>query len=220
MVSTVRFSSALEACLDNNPKITVLVEVGPHPALKGPVLEIIRKLGRDSIAYSSSCSRGIEDLKALLVNAGAIIGHGVLLRAANINAREIVKGLECNYEYSNILTDLPSYQWNHSIPFWEESRVSRNVRYRKFRRHQLLGSRYVDDIPSRPSWRNFLMLRELPWLMDMKVRLTVSHSSASRCLRDPFDHFVLQNISSYLRSCHDIYIIKYSCTSLLSYRSC
>lgn len=171
MVSTVQFASALEASLNYNPNISVVLEVGPHPALKGPVLENLRELGRDSIAYHSSCSRGIEDLEALLENAGAMIGHGVLLKAANINAREIVDGLECNYEYSNILTDLPGYQWNHSISFWEESRVSHNVRYRQFRRHQLLGSRYVDDIPSRPSWRNLLRLREVPWLTEMKVRL-------------------------------------------------
>lgn len=175
MVSTVQFSSALKACLDNNPNISVVVEVGPHPTLKGPVLENLRNLGRDSVAYYSSCFRDTDDLEALLDNAGAMIGHGVLLKAANINAREIVSGLECSYEYSNTLTDLPGYQWNHSRSFWEESRVSRNVRYRQFRRHQLLGSRYVDDVPSHPSWRVLLMLREVPWLMDIKVRLAHSH---------------------------------------------
>lgn len=124
MLSTVQFSSALESCLDKNPNISVVVEVGPHPALKGPVLENLRMLDRDSIAYYSSYSRGIEDLEALLENAGAMIGHGVHLKAANINAREIVDGLECNYEYSNVLTDLPGYQWNYSISFGEESRTS------------------------------------------------------------------------------------------------
>ncbi|MCJ1465537.1 hypothetical protein MMC07_004155 [Pseudocyphellaria aurata] len=169
MVSTVRFSSALEACLYSCPEISAVVEVGPHPALKGPILENLQKLGRDSIAYYSSCSRGIENLEALLKSAGAMIGHGVRLKAANINALEIVDGLMCHYKYSNVLTDLPSYQWKHSVSFWEESRVSRNVRHRQFRRHELLGSRYVDDIPSRPSWRNHLILQEIPWLMEMKL---------------------------------------------------
>lgn len=182
MVSTVQFSSAMEACLDNNPNISVVVEVGPHPALKAPVLEILRKMGRDSIAYCSSCSRGIEDLEALLENAGVIVGHGVLLKAANINARENVDGLECNYEYRDCLTDLPSYQWNHSMSFWEESRVSRNVRYRQFPRHQLLGSRQVADIPSRPSWRNLFMLREIPWLMEMKMSGTSAMPTAAYIL--------------------------------------
>lgn len=169
MVSTVKFSSALEACLYSYPDLSAVVEVGPHPALKGPILENLQKLGRNSIAYYSSCSRGIENLEALLNSAGTMIGHGVLLKAANINALEVVDGLKCQYEHSNILTDLPSYQWKHSVSFWEESRVSRNVRYRQFRRHELLGSRYVDDIPSHPSWRNLLILREIPWLMEMKV---------------------------------------------------
>ena len=171
MVSTVQFSPALEACLINYPKLSVILEVGPHPALKAPIVETIRSLGRDSITYHSSCSRGVGDFEALLENAGSMIGSGVPLKVANINARETTDGSGYKYEFGDVLTDVPSYQWNHSVSLWKESRVSRNVRFRQFPRNQLLGSRYVDDISSRPSWRSLLMLKEIPWLMELKVRL-------------------------------------------------
>ena len=170
MVSTVQFAPTLVESLRHHTETSIIVEVGPHPALKGPTQEILRDVDKDSIEYYHSCFRGKNDLDALLENAGAMIARGVPLKTANLNGREGVNGLLCTYEHANVLTDLPSYQWDHSTPFWSESRLSRNVRHRKFPRHQLLGSRYLEDIPSFPSWRNHLMLKEVPWLLELKVR--------------------------------------------------
>ena len=169
MISTVRFSAALGACLSDHPDAAAVIEVGPHIALKGPTQECLRSLGKPSISYLPTCMRGQNDFETLLSSIGAMIGMGLPLHTSNINAREIVEGLQCHHEPGNILTNVPSYQWNHSQGFWAESRVSHNVRFRKFPRHQLLGSRYVDDIPNCPSWRNRLMLKEIPWLEDLKV---------------------------------------------------
>ena len=169
MISTVKFCATLERCMNDHPDAASIIEIGPHSALKGPAQEILQALGRSHVGYLSTCIRGQKDFETLLSSAGVMIGIGLTLQISNINAREIVDGLRCCHEPSNILTDLPSYQWNHSQGFWAESRVSRNVRFRKFPRHQLLGSRYVDDIPKRPSWRNRLMLKEIPWLQGLKV---------------------------------------------------
>ena len=169
MISMVKFRTAFEECIENHPNVAAIVEIGPHPALKGSAQEGLRTLGRSSILYLPSCVRRQNDFETLLSSAGAMIGIGLPLQISNINAREIVEGLQCRHEPGNILTDAPTYQWNHSQGFWAESRVSRNVRFRKFPRHQLLGSRYVDDIPSCPSWRNQLMLEEIPWLQELKV---------------------------------------------------
>lgn len=169
MTSTVRFSEALEQCLNGHPNAAAIIEVGPHSALKGPAHEILHSLGKSHVRYVPTCMRGQKDFETLLSSAGVMIGIGLPLRTANINAREIVDGLHCCHEPGNILTDAPSYRWNHSQGFWAESRVSRNVRFRKFPRHELLGSRYVDDIPNRPSWRNRLILKEITWLQELKV---------------------------------------------------
>lgn len=169
MGSTVQFAPALTECLKFHPETSIILEVGPHPALKAPLQETLRNLDKDSIDYHHSCFREQDDFDSLLESAGAMIARGVPLKTANINCQEIVNGLRCTYKQGSVLNDLPGYQWDHSASFWSESRVSRNVRHRKFPRHQLLGSRYLEDIPSYPSWRNHLMLKEVPWLMQLQV---------------------------------------------------
>lgn len=173
MTSTVKFCTALEDCLDAHPNAAAIIEIGPHSALKGPVKEILHALGKSCVGYVPTCKRGQRDFENLLLSAGAMIGVGLPLQISNINAREVFNGIQSCHEPGNVLTDAPSYQWNHSQGFWAESRVSRNVRFRKFPRHQLLGSRYVDDIPDRPSWRNRLMLKEITWLQELKVCMLI-----------------------------------------------
>lgn len=173
MVSTVRFSSALEECLKDHPSVATVIEIGPHPALKGPAQEVLHAIGKPNVSFIPTCMRGQNDFEMLLSSAGEMIGIGLPLKISNINARQIVEGLRCCHEPGTILTNLPSYQWNHSQGFWAESRVSHNVRFRKYPRHQLLGSRYGDDIPNRPSWRNQLLLKEVPWLQELKVCMLV-----------------------------------------------
>ena len=162
MVSTVRFSAALKACLDFDPEISRVLEVGPHPALQSPAQEVLRSMGKtENCAYFHSCVRGKDDYETMLLSAGSMIAHGLPVDTLAVN--------QISPSTVNVLTNLPSYQWDHSTSFWAESRLSQNLRFRQFPRHQLLGSRYLEDTASCPSWRNLLMLKEVPWLMEMKV---------------------------------------------------
>ena len=174
MVSTVKLFEALRDCLRNDSKNSLFVEVGPHPALKGPAQETIRSTGRDSISYFYSCLRGKNGFETLLESAGSLIAGGLQLKTANINAREVVDGPNVRYIAGTVLTDVPMYSWDHKTPFWAESNISRNVRFRKTIRHELLGSPYLEDVPLCPSWRNHLMLKEVPWLEKIKVSLLSS----------------------------------------------
>ena len=170
MTSTVRFCPAVESCLAEFPEIAATFEIGPHPALKGPVTETFRALGKNDSGYLHTCLRDNDDFEAILSSIGSMIARGIPLELQNINARFINDESGSRFEYGKVMTDLPTYQWNHTASFWSESRVSRNVRFRQYPRHQLLGSRYVDDIPQHPCWRNHLILKEIPWLFEMKVR--------------------------------------------------
>ena len=169
MTSTVRFSSAIERYFAECAKVRIAVEIGPHPALKGPATENFRTQGKGIIKYFGTCSRGGNDFEAILESVGSMISQGLRLKLQNINAREDVNDSSVTYHYGKVLTDLPGYQWNHGTSFWAESRVSRKVRFREYPRHQLLGSRYVDDIPQRPCWRNNLILKEIPWLAQLEA---------------------------------------------------
>jgi hypothetical protein len=42
-------------------------------------------------------------------------------------------------------------------------------RFRKFKRHELLGSRTLESTDIEPSWRNVLRLEDVPWLADHKI---------------------------------------------------
>jgi acyl transferase domain-containing protein len=169
MTSTVQFCSAFTTCIKEQRNEFLILEVGPHPALKGPAKEILQSEGIMHINYLYSLFRSRNDFEVLLENVGDMIASGVAVVKRNVNAKEVVHGLQCTYEYAPVLQDLPSYQWDHSTPLWYEARTSRNQRFRKFPRHQILGSRYLEDSPLNPSWRSLLRLEEVPWLADLKV---------------------------------------------------
>ena len=168
LVSTVRFSAALTTCASLHSEHVAYLEVGPHSALQGPIKETLQNIGSGSFDYFHSCLRNQNDLEALLRTVGDMIVCGLTLDTARVNALETLEDTECKYQLGTLLTDLPGYTWDHSVSFWRESRLSRNLRSRQFPRHPLLGSRYLEDIPSQPSWRNLLMLKELPWLLKLR----------------------------------------------------
>lgn len=41
------------------------------------------------------------------------------------------------------VSDLPNYQWNHSVKYWHESESSHGWRFRKFPYHDLLDSKIL-----------------------------------------------------------------------------
>lgn len=168
MVSTVRFTAAITEAF-NSHDLDVLVEVGPHPALKGPAMDTLSSLGKSDVKYFGSCFRNTPDLEAMLDTVGVMIGSGLPVLSANINGLESIQGLRVSYEFGNVLTNLPSYQWDHSMSHWAESRVSQNQRFREFPRHQLLGARKSDDNPLCMSWRNIISLKEVQWLEKIMV---------------------------------------------------
>ncbi|EPS39320.1 hypothetical protein H072_6929 [Dactylellina haptotyla CBS 200.50] len=168
MVSTVRFAPAVSELLKNMPEATAMLELGPHPALKGPVGDILGDLKRSDMLYFGSCSRGKPDFEALLESSGQLIIGGLPCNGGLVNGLEKVEDLKCNHQIGQVLTNLPRYAWDHSAVHWAESRVSKNQRFRQFPRHEILGARSADDTPMHPRWRNILMLREVSWLKDMK----------------------------------------------------
>lgn len=163
MISMVLFNSAIEGCLREQPKLHSVLEVGPHPALKGPVQEIFANLNRDH-TYFSTCQRDTDDFRSILEGASQMTAASIPLDLHAINSEGIYQDNVWRHEHRNVLIDLPSYSWNHPSSFWFESRLSRNTRFRAFPRHKLLGSRCGDDIPSRACWRNHLNLGEIEWL--------------------------------------------------------
>ena len=89
----------------------------------------------------------------MLTCAGNLFQKGV-----SINLSAVVNGK------GQVLVDLAPYPWKREGHFWNESRLSKDFRHRRFGKHDLLGSRIVETSSYQPSWRNVLVLDEVPWV--------------------------------------------------------
>ena len=171
MTGTVRFSDALTGILldeMDHQNVDILVEVGPHPALKGPSRQVIQSLKLD-IPYLASLTRGVPDYEALLGLTGSLYMHGYPVDLVSCNSNHFIDdtGLISNISTGHKLDNLPSYSWDHAR-YWAETRVIKEHRLRPHR-HAILGTPVPGSIGSHPRWRNYLRLSELPWLSEHVV---------------------------------------------------
>lgn len=171
MVQAVRFSDALTGILldeEDEQNIDVLIEIGPHPALKGPARQTIQSLKLD-LPYVASLTRGVPDFEGLLNMAGTLfsLGYPVDIIAANKNLSKALDGVLVSTPTGAKLENLPTYTWEHRR-YWSETRYIKEHRQREFR-HATLGHRVAGSVVRHPLFRNYLRLSELPWLNEHVV---------------------------------------------------
>ncbi|RHZ60784.1 hypothetical protein CDV55_106439 [Aspergillus turcosus] len=155
--------------------VDVLLEVGPHAALSGPIRQILKddnKLDAAGIQYASVLTRKFDSVTTALEVAGALacLGSQVSFSAINDPLDETRE--------THIMVDLPSYAWNHSRSYWAESRISTTFRKRKHPRTDLLGALDRMSCPFEPRWRNFVRVSEIPWLKDHKIQSNIVYPAA------------------------------------------
>ncbi|KAJ5778489.1 hypothetical protein N7520_001735 [Penicillium odoratum] len=168
LVCPVRFSDAvsgvLSTILEQKGSLgatgpSLLVEIGPHSALGGPIAQIIRvSSGAGPISYSSVLVRNESAVKTALDLAGKLFTLGAFISLKEVNH-------PVGETPGAILNGLPPYYWHHDKLHWQESRRSKAYRFREFPRHELLGTPTLDSIDEEPTWRNYLRTAELPWLI-------------------------------------------------------
>ncbi|KAK0385887.1 hypothetical protein NLU13_7064 [Sarocladium strictum] len=155
--SPVLFHSALEELLlSKYPDTTsapLLLEIGPHSALAGPIRQILKGIQSDAV-YMPTLIRGENSSVNMLNAVGQVFvrGHAPNFKAMNPGG--------C------VLAGLPRYPWNHEKQYWSESRLSRQWRQRPFPHHDVLGSRVLECGDVQPVWRNLLRLDDIPWCRD------------------------------------------------------
>jgi acyl transferase domain-containing protein/NADPH:quinone reductase-like Zn-dependent oxidoreductase/ubiquinone/menaquinone biosynthesis C-methylase UbiE len=171
LVSSVRFSGALaKLCtLDSQEgtnNVDILLEVGPHALFKLPVKEILDATfdKKTQIRYLSTLIRNKSADITALEAAGELFARRYPIDLHAINFPTEPK------QPLSVLTDLPQYPWNHTRRYWWESRLSRDYRFRPFGRTDILGAPVNDWNPLEPRFRNFMRLREQPWLRDHMVQ--------------------------------------------------
>ncbi|KAL9011376.1 MAG: hypothetical protein Q9173_003774, partial [Seirophora scorigena] len=173
--SAVLFSPAVETLAKQpNLDLDLLVEIGPHAALAGPLRQIRADLDKQAQARLAPClgsiNRGDDGFKNMLKLAGNLFVRNVPVNLTAVNSADEVsdKGVVAP-QIGTIIADLPNYQFHYGPPIYYESRLNKEWRLRKHLRHDILGAKQPGCAKGRPVWRNMLRLKDVPWLDDHKL---------------------------------------------------
>ncbi|KAL2060742.1 hypothetical protein VTL71DRAFT_9384 [Oculimacula yallundae] len=167
----VRFSEAVQSMCkpvsdSSDPGVDVLIEIGPHAALEGPVKQILKSIGGSAIKipYSSTLLRNKDAVDTAVQLAATMFMKGVDINFAAINFP--FPGTKA----PGLLTNLPKYSWNHSTKYWHESRIAEKHDSRPFARNDLIGTlaNYSNDLE--PTWRNIIRADDMPWVRHHKMQ--------------------------------------------------
>ena len=187
MVGQVRFAESLRnLCLETgrsgtktrqrgrDPTINILLEIGPHSALAGPIKQILQadlKLRASKPTYLTALVRKVDAVQTCLALASNLLTEEYAVDIASCNR-------PTSAENPRVLVDLPQYAWNHSTSYWAESRISKTYRHRPHPRTDILGVPEVSANSPRPSWRNYVRPSEIPWVKDHRVQNSVVYPAA------------------------------------------
>ncbi|KAB8230841.1 type I polyketide synthase [Aspergillus alliaceus] len=184
LTSTVLFSDSLsELCSYDDTvnnlngvkfRTTVLLEIGPHSALEGPIKQTVSKGFSDgSLVYSSMLRRNKDATETAQKAAGDLFMRGIPVNMAAINRPAPGTSLP------QVLTDMPPYPFQHDNAYWHSSRFTQKYLSKEIpARNDILGvlADYSNDLT--PEWRNVFQLDDLPWLRDHKVQGIVTYPMA------------------------------------------
>ncbi|OQE38549.1 hypothetical protein PENCOP_c008G00808 [Penicillium coprophilum] len=165
MVKPVLFENSLREMIaggkTREQNVDILIEIGPHGALSGPIRQILSspELNNLDISYASCLSRGQDAVKTMqsVVCTLKVRGYDVNLEAVSFPDGS---------QQHRVVPDLPSYPWNHSVRYWHESPLQKRERVCEYEPHTLLGTRVVGTVPTEPTWRRRIRVSEIPWLRD------------------------------------------------------
>lgn len=170
----VRFAEAVDDMVkpvgEHRTGVNMLIELGPHSALQGPLKQILKAAGTHAakIPYASALVRKRDAVETALELAATLFMKGAALDFESINFQKPAR------KPPVLLTDLPRYPWNYSTEYWHHSRMWEKHRTRTVPRTDILGTlaNYSNDLE--PTWRNIVRLDDIPWLRHHQIQsLTV-----------------------------------------------
>ncbi|KAK4183608.1 putative polyketide synthase [Podospora australis] len=164
MVQPVLFYEAVSTTLAEHGPFDGAIEVGPHPQLRGPVLQTVEQNGASAITYSGLLIRNRDDRLAVSDFLGWYWSRFGMPAERDHIRRFITSATGYATTLFNLwVHNLPSFPWDHTQSHWRESRVSRQYHFKSNAPHELLGVRTRDDNNYQLRWRNILKYENLPW---------------------------------------------------------
>lgn len=170
MLFPVEFESSFrEMCFDRKDQaqeVDKIIEIGPHGVLSGAIKQILQlpELAAFDISYLSCLSRGKSAVDTIQLLAMDLLQGGY---PVDLNAVNFPYG--CEAAEVQVLSDLPTYPWNHKTRYWKEPRISRAARQRKIPVHDLIGVQEPLCPPLLHLWQNVLRISDVPWIRDHVV---------------------------------------------------
>ena len=139
--------------MDGKNVVDLLIEIGPHSGLGGPIEQIMAHYDIKNVGYMSMLIRGQSAINTSLSLAAGLFRHSVSLDMPKVNSDS-----DCR-----LLTNLPPYAWQE---FCADSRIQRELVAQEFPTRSLLGAPMPKMDEGEAIWRSFICLYEEPWLRD------------------------------------------------------
>ncbi|KAH6616126.1 hypothetical protein B0J18DRAFT_485034 [Chaetomium sp. MPI-SDFR-AT-0129] len=160
---------------EGNANVDIILEVGPHTALGGPIKEISALPAFEGLdlPYLGCLTRHLDARECMLTMALTLIRKGY-----PVDLSALTPISEGQKQKPRVLTDLPSYPWNHANRHWAEARVNQAYRERDQPPHHLLGSPVPGANPEAATWRQRVRVGESPWLRDHVVQGNILYPGA------------------------------------------
>lgn len=158
MVNAVLFTEAVQSAATAE-ELNLAVEVGPHPALKGPATQSLSDIEK-SVPYTGVLGRNQNDIEAFSDALGFLWTH---LGPGSVDF-QAYQSLVSPGPTPKLVVALPSYPWNHSQTNWHESRKAKSMSLRESAFHELLGVPSPNNTDHDLRWTNFLKANEIDWL--------------------------------------------------------
>ncbi|KAG5915216.1 Type I Iterative PKS [Claviceps capensis] len=199
LTEPVLFSPAVTNMYEEE-KPQILIEIGPHSALEGPIKQILRSISPQAageVKYLPTLVRNRNSCVALLNLAGHLFIHGHPIHFDEINQTKVNQS-------PTLITNFPPYPWS-GRSYWYESRASHQHRLKPFPRHDILGLLDCNYTDSELTWRNVLSVDEIPWLKDHRMQSLVTFPLAgylcmaveAACQRAQLRHVQPSHMSSF-----------------------
>uniref|UniRef100_A0A8H7N2E1 Carrier domain-containing protein n=1 Tax=Bionectria ochroleuca TaxID=29856 RepID=A0A8H7N2E1_BIOOC len=167
MVQPVLFTDSLtNMCQINGcQNVDTIIEIGPHSALRGPMRQTWSEpvFKGMQFSYTSCLARKQDAVQTIQALVSTLINQGYPVDLGSVNFPTSRHGLR-------VLTDLPSYPWNHGQRYWVEPRVNKERRLRVEGPRGVLGVPAVSYDPSTSTWRSVIRSSEFSWIQDHKIQ--------------------------------------------------
>jgi hybrid polyketide synthase/nonribosomal peptide synthetase ACE1 len=166
MLHPVRFMHAIESTLSRVGSFDLAIEIGPHPALMGPVMDTVQKHLPNGLPYTGTLYRGKSALTSLK--------DALLFLHSNMEDGELDWDTLDTYlggtTTFTTVPDLPTYQWNHDRKYWHNSPYLRRLLHKRHTVHPILGDISPESSPHQLRWRNVLRPSEIPWICHHRLQ--------------------------------------------------